>query len=149
MFGCDLVGARGQISAAIADLSPTSPDLTLPEVYRSALAATSTPQFSQPRDLPPWGDIFSEFCIFIRPTNPEEETLFLSRVDEFLRIHCTYGANASPVSMEQQAEILASQHYYCTQQQKNDKTRRVLEKAFGPDWAEYYMKSVLFDVPTT
>ena len=149
MFGCDLVGGRGQISAAIADLSPVRADRILPDAYRRTLQASPQPQFSQPRELPVWGEIFSEFCIFIRPTNPEEETLFLSRVDEFLRIHCTYAANASPVSIEQQAEILASQHYYCTQQQKNDKTRRVLEKAFGPDWAEYYMKSVLFDVPTT
>jgi phycocyanobilin:ferredoxin oxidoreductase len=53
------------------------------------------------------------------------------------------------VSVEQQAEILAGQHYYCTKQQQNDKTRRVLEKAFGADWAEDYMTSVLFDLPTT
>ena len=35
----------------------------------------------------------------------------------------------------------------CTKQQQNDKTRRVLEKAFGEEWAENYMNSVLFDVP--
>ncbi|NER92759.1 MAG: phycocyanobilin:ferredoxin oxidoreductase, partial [Symploca sp. SIO1B1] len=40
------------------------------------------------------------------------------------------------------------QHYYCTKQQQNDKTRRVLEKAFGVEWAERYMTSVLFDLPT-
>ncbi|MBD0265695.1 MAG: phycocyanobilin:ferredoxin oxidoreductase, partial [Tolypothrix sp. Co-bin9] len=56
--------------------------------------------------------------------------------------------NALPVSTEQQADILAGQHYYCTKQQQNDKTRRVLEKAFGVDWAEHYMSSVLFDLPT-
>ncbi|MFN7525639.1 MAG: phycocyanobilin:ferredoxin oxidoreductase, partial [Aphanizomenon sp.] len=28
-----------------------------------------------------------------------------------------------------------------------DKTRRVLEKAFGVDWAENYMATVLFDLP--
>ena len=30
MFGCDLVGGRGQISAAIADLSPVDLERTLP-----------------------------------------------------------------------------------------------------------------------
>jgi phycocyanobilin:ferredoxin oxidoreductase len=139
MFGCDLVGARGQISAAIADLSPTSPDLTLPEVYRSALAATSAPH------LPPWGDIFSEFCLFIRPGSPEEEAQFLARVKSFLEIHCTAAIASQPVSREQQVQILAGQRNYCTKQQQNDKTRRVLEKAFGTDWAERYMTTVLFD----
>jgi phycocyanobilin:ferredoxin oxidoreductase len=148
MFGCDLVGGRGQISAAIADLSPLNRDRTLPDTYRDRLQALPPPQFSQPRDLPEWGDIFSEFCIFIRPGNPEEETQFLSRVEEFLQIHCTNAVNALPVSTEEQADILAGQHYYCTKQQQNDKTRRVLEKAFGVDWAEHYMSSVLFDLPT-
>ena len=148
MFGCDLVGGRGQISAAIADLSPLNRDRILPDTYRDRLQALPPPQFSQPRDLPEWGDIFSEFCIFIRPGNPEEETQFLSRVEEFLQIHCSNAVNALPVSTEEQAEILAGQHYYCTKQQQNDKTRRVLEKAFGVDWAEHYMTSVLFDLPT-
>ncbi len=44
-------------------------------------------------------------------------------------------------------QILAGQHNYCTKQQQNDKTRRVLEKAFGPVWAENYMTTVLFDLP--
>jgi phycocyanobilin:ferredoxin oxidoreductase len=148
MFGCDLVGGRGQISAAIADLSPLNSDRILPDTYRQPLHALPAPQFSQSRDLPAWGDIFSEFCLFIRPASPEEETQFLSRVEGFLQIHCTHAANALPVSEEQQLEILASQDYYCTKQRQNDKTRRVLEKAFGTEWAEYYMNTVLFDLPT-
>jgi phycocyanobilin:ferredoxin oxidoreductase len=148
MFGCDLVGGRGQISAAIADLSPLNSQRILPDSYRHALQALPTPQFSQPRDLPEWGDIFSEFCLFIRPSNLEEETQFLSRAEKFLEIHCTQAANASPVSVEQQAEIVEGQRYYCTKQQQNDKTRRVLEKAFGTEWADHYMTSVLFDLPT-
>ncbi len=148
MFGCDLVGGRGQISAAIADLSPVNSTRILPDAYRQALQALPAPQFSQPRDLPDWGDIFSEFCLFIRPDNVEEEAQFLSRTEAFLQIHCTHAANASPVSVEQQAELVEGQHYYCTKQQQNDKTRRVLEKAFGTDWADHYMTSVLFDLPT-
>ncbi|MBD2741664.1 phycocyanobilin:ferredoxin oxidoreductase [Coleofasciculus sp. FACHB-1120] len=147
MFGCDLVGGRGQISAAIADLSPTS-NLTLPANYTAELQALPALDFSQPRELPDWGDIFSEFCIFIRPSNPEEETQFLSRVEGFLEIHCVNAKAAKPVSAEQQAEILQGQHYYCTKQQQNDKTRRVLEKAFGTEWAENYMTTVLFDLPS-
>lgn len=147
MFGCDLVGGRGQISAAIADLSPLNFARTLTENYSCALKALPI-NFSQPRELPAWGDIFSEFCIFIRPNGNLEEAMFLQRVEQLLAIHCTQAQAAQPVSAAQQQEILASQKYYCTKQQQNDKTRRVLEKAFGKDWAEDYMTTVLFDLPS-
>ncbi|AFZ59839.1 phycocyanobilin:ferredoxin oxidoreductase [Anabaena cylindrica FACHB-243] len=147
MFGCDLVGGRGQISAAIADLSPVSLERILPVAYHSALTELPVIDFSQPRELPEWGAIFSDFCIFIRPGSPEEETLFLSRVQEFLEIHCQNAIASHPVPPEKVAPILAGQHNYCTKQQQNDKTRRVLEKAFGTDWAENYMTTVLFDLP--
>ena len=145
MFGTDLVGGRGQISAAIVDLSSTNPDLTLPENYTNALSGLPAIDFSQPRDLPDWGDIFSEFCLFIRPGNAEEETQFLSRVRDFLTIHCQQASMSQPVDAQRREEILTGQRYYCTKQQKNDKTRRVLEKAFGNEWAERYMTTVLFD----
>jgi phycocyanobilin:ferredoxin oxidoreductase len=83
----------------------------------------------------------------VRPISPEEETMFLSRVKDFLDIHCTQAIASSPVPVEQVTQNLAGQHNYCTKQQQNDKTRRVLEKAFGPAWAEHYMTTVLFDLP--
>ncbi|BAZ31733.1 ferredoxin-dependent bilin reductase [Cylindrospermum sp. NIES-4074] len=147
MFGCDLVGGRGQISAAIADLSPVQLDRSLPEAYAAALAGLPVLNFSQPRELPEWGNIFSDFCIFVRPSSPDEEAIFLSRVQAFLEIHCQNAIASGPVTPEKATHILAGQHNYCTKQQQNDKTRRVLEKAFGPVWAENYMTTVLFDLP--
>ncbi|MBE9128716.1 MULTISPECIES: phycocyanobilin:ferredoxin oxidoreductase [unclassified Coleofasciculus] len=147
MFGCDLVGGRGKISAAIADLSPVNSKRVLSEPYRQSLQALPSLDFKESRDLPEWGDIFSEFCIFIRPATLEEESQFLARVGDILKIHCTQAVNATVASTEEQADIIAGQHYYCTKQQQNDKTRRVLEKAFGVEWADYYMTSVLFDLP--
>ncbi|AFZ29795.1 phycocyanobilin:ferredoxin oxidoreductase [Gloeocapsa sp. PCC 7428] len=144
MFGCDLVGGRGQISAAIADLSPVA-DGNLPDTYSQALAALPAVEFSQPRELPEWGHIFSKFCLFIRPNGEVEEAKFLQQVQNYLEIHVTQAIAAQPVSAAQQAQILAGQRHYCTQQQQNDKTRRVLEKAFGKEWAERYMTTVLFD----
>ncbi|MBR8835434.1 MAG: phycocyanobilin:ferredoxin oxidoreductase [Stigonema ocellatum SAG 48.90 = DSM 106950] len=147
MFGSDLVGGRGQISAAIADLSPVISGQPLPESYTCKLSALKKLNFSQPRELPEWGNIFSEFCIFVRPTSGEEEAMFLLRVQEFLEIHCRTAIASTPVSHEQAMQILAGQRNYCTKQQQNDKTRRVLEKAFGSAWAEHYMTTVLFDMP--
>lgn len=147
MFGCDIVAGRGGISAAIVDLSPTSPEKSLPESYHKSLSALPALQFSQPRILPTWGDIFSEFCLFIRPQTPEEEDLFVARVDDFLAIHCHQALEAQPLPPVEQTLHLEGQYHYCSMQQQNDKTRRVLEKAFGSEWAERYMTLVLFDLP--
>jgi phycocyanobilin:ferredoxin oxidoreductase len=147
MFGCDMVAGKAGVSAAIADISPTSPERTLPLAYQQELANLPPAQFSEIRDLPQWGDIFSEYCLFIRPHNLDEEQEFLSWVASFLKIHCQAAVNSQPVSPQQQALYLDGQRNYCTQQQKNDKTRRVLEKAFGVEWAENYLNSVLFDLP--
>lgn len=146
MFGTDLVGGRGQISAAIVDLSPVSADGSLPTGYLDSLNSLPSVDFSQVRDLPAWGDIFSSFCLFIRPGNSDEEIHFVNRVESFLEIHCQQAISTSPVSGEEHQAVIAGQRNYCTKQQKNDKTRRVLEKAFGVDWANYYMTTVLFDI---
>lgn len=145
MFGTDLVGGRGQISAAIVDLSPVETEL--PVAYQENLKCLPGISFSQQRDLPEWGSIFSEFCLFIRPANPDEEDLFLQRVSDYLRIHCHQARQATPLNSEQATKIFAGQQRYCLQQQQNDKTRRVLEKAFGQAWADRYMTTVLFDLP--
>ncbi len=145
MFGTDIVAGRGQVSAAIADLSPLNADRILPDNYRIPLYQLPVHQFTQPRELPEWADIFSEFCFFVRPTSPEEESWFLDRVTAMLTIHCQQAARSTPVSPTERIEIVAAQNYYCTKQQQNDKTRRVLEKAFGNEWAENYMTTVLFD----
>lgn len=145
MFGTDIVAGRGQISAAIADLSPLNSQRILSDNYRLPLLLLPQHNFSQPRELPDWADIFSEFCFFVRPANPEEEQWFLDRVIAMLTLHCQQAAMATPVGTTERTEIITAQNYYCTKQQQNDKTRRVLEKAFGTEWAEHYMTTVLFD----
>ena len=147
MFGCDIVAGRGGISAAIADLSPTSPNKTLNKGYVEALSALKPANFTEMRELPPWADIFSEYCLFVRPHNLEEEQDFLDIAASYLRIHCQQAVASSPISASEQKLYLAGQKYYCSKQQQNDKTRRVLEKAFGEEWAENYMTTVLFDLP--
>jgi phycocyanobilin:ferredoxin oxidoreductase len=147
MFGTDIVGGRDQISAAVADLSPVSRDRSLPLAYRTALNALPSPDFAQPRALPNWGDIFSEFCLFVRPMDLAEEAMFLDRAEAFLTIHCQQAIAAQPVAEAEQPHIIAGQQYYCEKQQRNDKTRRVLESAFGTEWADRYMTTVLFDLP--
>ena len=148
IFGVDLVGSQDGIGAAIVDLSPVTSDRVLPKSYSKVLANLAKIRFSQPRNLPEWGDIFSEFCLFVRPSNSYEERLFFERVQKYLALHCQTALNESPVSSRvQQEQILSGQRYYCAQQQQNDKTRRVLEKSLGRTWTERYITQMLFDCP--
>lgn len=148
IFGTDLVGRRGGgISAAIVDLSPVAPDRSLPAAYRTPLAQLSPLTFSQPRGLPEWGDIFSEYCLFVRPTGADEETQFLQRVQEFLSLHCQIASTCPPLTAARDIlKVVRGQRNYCTKQQQNDKTRRILEKSFGSEWTERYMSTMLFDM---
>lgn len=41
----------------------------------------------------------------------------------------------------------AAHRRYCDKQLENDKTRRVLEVAFGAEVAAEYMREVMFDCP--
>jgi phycocyanobilin:ferredoxin oxidoreductase len=148
LFGCDIVAGPAGVSAAIADLSPTQKTRQLPQGYQDGLNQLKPPSFEQARELPPWGEIFSEYCLFIRPSNADEETQFVQRVKDFLHVHTQQAIAAQPLTPEEQADHRQGQIHYCQQQQKNDKTRRVLEKAFGEAWAERYMSQVLFDVLT-
>jgi phycocyanobilin:ferredoxin oxidoreductase len=145
MFGTDLVAGRSGISMAITDLSPISGDRRLPSAYSEALEALSDADFKKVRTFPMWGDIFSPHCLFIHPANAEEEQHFIDRAAQYLEIHCQLAVNTPPTP-DRTGEILAAQSYYCTRQQENDKTRRVLEKAFGTAWADRYMSTVLFDM---
>jgi phycocyanobilin:ferredoxin oxidoreductase len=147
IFGTDLVGGRGGvISAAIADLSPANPERSLPKKYQQALSTLPELTFSQPRVLPDWADIFSEFCLFVRPVGIEEENAFLQRVQDFLTVHCQLASTESCLTSDLAiAQTIAGQQYYCAKQQQNDKTRRVLEKSFGTEWADRYMTTMLFD----
>jgi len=146
IFGADLVGGRGGISAAIADLSPVNPERSLPVSYQQTLSALPGLTFSQPRALPDWGDIFSDFCLFVRPMGEQEEDAFLQRVQDFLMVHCQLASVEPALTSDVEiAQTIAGQKYYCTKQQQNDKTRRVLEKSFGAEWAEQYMTTMLFD----
>ena len=148
IFGVDLVGSKEGIGAAIVDLSAMNNQRILSPSYQKALANLPPIKFSQPRDLPQWGDIFSQFCLFVRLTSSQEEKLFLQRVEQMLNVHCKIAHCASPIlAPTQKAEIVSAQRYYCEKQQQNDKTRRVLEKSLGHEWTERYMTTMLFDFP--
>ena len=142
-----MAGPAG-VSAAIVDLSPVTE--ALPLGIESALMDTPCPTFRQVRDLPGWGTIFSPHVCFIRPDGVEEEALFRSRVEDVLAIlrAAVLQAACEPTTAASTIRRYEGQLNYCLQQKRNDKTRRVLEKAFDASWADRYIEELLFDDPS-
>ena len=147
IFGVDLVAVPGTISAAIVDLSPVGN--SLPVFIKNELIKLETPSFKSVRKIPEWGDIFSPYVQFISPRDSLENEYFLNLVDQFLKILITYSESIRPDSLNDPKTIerYSKQVYYCFQQKRNDKTRNVLAKIFGLDWANKYIDKVLFDSP--
>jgi phycocyanobilin:ferredoxin oxidoreductase len=147
VFGADIVAGKGGVSAAIVDLSPVWEQL--PEAVADALASRPRPAFTQVRELPPWGSIFSPHVLFVRPASASEEQAFVEEVTMFLGVLAAAAASTPSQSPEDPATVARwnGQLRYCKQQKQNDKTRRVLEKAFNPAWADRYIENLLFDDP--
>ena len=147
VFGADIVAGRGVVSAAIVDLSPVAG--ALPQAVVQGLEALPQRHFSQERELPPWGTIFSPYVRFVRPADPTEEQQFIAVVDDFLTVLAAASRNAEPQPIDHPDTVRRHQGQlsYCRQQKRNDKTRRVLEKAFNPEWADRYIEELLFDDP--
>jgi phycocyanobilin:ferredoxin oxidoreductase len=147
VFGADVVAGPAGVSAAIVDLSPVLSEL--PAGIAAALAERPRRSYCQQRQLPAWGSIFSPHVRFVRPSSSEEEAAFIDEVGEFLEVltAALQLAEAQPPDHPSTLERWHGQGRYCKQQKQNDKTRRVLEKAFNPAWAERYIEELLFDDP--
>ena len=147
IFGADVVAGPAGISAAIVDLSPVGSEL--PASIASGLLALQRPSFRQERELPGWGTIFSPYVCFIRPDGAEEESAFLDLVAAYLRVlrSAVHGVAAESTDEITTITRFEGQLRYCLQQRRNDKTRRVLEKAFNTSWADRYISELLFDDP--
>lgn len=147
VFGADIVAGPAGVSAAIVDLSPVT--AALPVAVAQPLAARQQRHYSQERELPAWGSIFSPFVRFVRPSTGEEEQQFIAEVGEFLEVLAAAirSGEAQAPDHPSTVERWEGQLRYCRHQKRNDKTRRVLEKAFNPAWADRYIEELLFDDP--
>lgn len=147
VFGADIVAGRGVVSAAIVDLSPVGG--ALPADLTRRLGERPRPPFREVRELPAWGAIFSPHVLFVRPHTAEEEGWFVEEVGAVLELLAEASRNADAQPWDNGATVARwkGQLHYCKQQKQNDKTRRVLEKAFNPEWANTYIETLLFDDP--
>tara|TARA_Y100000589_G_scaffold185823_1_gene175987 strand:+ start:1375 stop:2097 length:723 start_codon:yes stop_codon:yes gene_type:complete len=144
IFGLDLVKTRNIVSAAIVDLSPVSQ--TAIYDIESLVKNVNKDGFSIIRDVPDWGNIFSNYVLFASLVNQIEENCFYNVVDEYLSILINYSKEIKPdFEKEIIRERVIFQRNYCKQQMKNEKTSSVLLKYFNKNWVDTYIKEVLFD----
>ncbi len=144
IFGMDLVKVNEVVSAAIVDLSPSSMNQNIK--YDKLLFNIDKSVFETEREIPGWGDIFSENVFFASLKNENEKNAFCKIVDHYLLILIKLSESASPdYDQEIIEERINYQKNYCIQQMKNEKTSLVLLKYFDKKWVDNYIKKVLFD----
>eukprot|EP00238_Polyblepharides_amylifera_P000463 CAMPEP_0196572774 /NCGR_PEP_ID=MMETSP1081-20130531/2763_1 /TAXON_ID=36882 /ORGANISM="Pyramimonas amylifera, Strain CCMP720" /LENGTH=160 /DNA_ID=CAMNT_0041890205 /DNA_START=418 /DNA_END=900 /DNA_ORIENTATION=+ len=150
MYAVDMVGFRGRISLAIADLCPTTQNLTLPPSIRDKLKdlTASLPESLPRRQAPDWGvPIFSAECCLVGPETEEDIGAFLrfaTRALEILRQEAEVAKKANP---KEETENGEAQTRFCHFQCKNEKTKRILASSMGQEWADRYMTEIMFDLP--
>tara|TARA_B100000900_G_scaffold182908_1_gene155184 strand:- start:131 stop:853 length:723 start_codon:yes stop_codon:yes gene_type:complete len=144
IFGMDLVKINEIVSAAIVDLSPSSKNQNLK--YDKLLSHIDKSIFENIREIPEWGDIFSENVFFASLKNESEKKAFCSIVDHYLFVLIQLSQNSTPDNdREIIEERINFQKNYCLQQMKNEKTSLVLINYFEKKWVDEYIKKVLFD----
>jgi phycocyanobilin:ferredoxin oxidoreductase len=153
LFAADMVSFAGRVSLCIADVAPVTEDLSLSSSYARALAPTfdAARRGLRLRELPDWGrEILGPLCVCVGPkVGPEGEREVEQFLNYLFALHDAYVAlaRAEPISPESTREkTLAAQTRFCDYQLENIKTRRALERAFGVERADRYMRDVLFDV---
>ena len=144
IFGMDLVKINELVSAAIVDLSPSSKNQNIK--YDNLLPKIDKSIFESIREIPAWGDIFSDNVFFASLKNQNEKNAFCKIVDSYLLLLINLSKSASPdCNQEIIKERINYQKRYCVQQMKNEKTSLVLNSYFDKKWVDEYIKKVLFD----
>ena len=143
IYGADIVASEKAVGAAIVDISSIKPDRSLPQQYE-ILNILDT-EFEKDKKMPDWGDVFSEYCVFVSP-NEDEYQKFINTAFTYLNYHCAIAYNTKTIS-ENIKENYEGHKYYCDKQRQNTKTRAVLRSIFGEEFADKYIKEMLFDYP--
>ena len=144
IFGLDLVKVNEVVSAAIVDLSPSSKNQN--KKYDKLLSSIDKSVFESEREIPGWGNIFSDNVFFASLKNEFEKNAFCKVVDHYLLVLIKISQSANPdYDQKNIEERINFQKNYCNQQMKNEKTSLVLLKYFDKKWVDEYIKNVLFD----
>ena len=157
VYAADAVGFGGRLSLCVVDCAPVTSDLSLPETYEDVggrmLEETLKLGVAR-RELPEWGRaILGPLCLCVGPradeTASRDVDAFFDYAYKLHDAHCELAKAPELVLESGSTRALDAQVRFCDRQLENEKTRRALERAFGVDVADRYMREVLFDVTTS
>jgi len=130
IFGFDIIASDTKATGLFFDFSPTVEEW----------GPISNVVWSEPRERPEWGSIFSEHWIACRPTYQEAEIiceLACTRLTHYLgQLGQKTSANVH--------QIVQAQNRYSLQQRQNEHTTRVIKKILGQERGSYFVEQILF-----
>ncbi len=130
IFGFDIIASDSKATGLFFDFSPTVEDY----------GVISSQTWSEPRERPEWGTIFSEHWIACRPTYAEAEVIS--------ELACTLLAkhllSLGTKTTTDVPGVITKQNQYSLNQRKNEHTTRVLMKILGETRGQYFVENILF-----
>ena len=154
ILSMDLVRVRDRVTFAVADPC-CPPGVEMPDAY--ALAVRALRRWTCPRglpgtvtrrdDLPRWAaDIFSDEFLLLRPEGPDGVCAAAHYLAGLAKLHMQWLPRMSAGGGDGDDEAaLAAQAEYGACQRRNERTRRVLVRALGPERADAYLR-YMFDL---
>jgi phycocyanobilin:ferredoxin oxidoreductase len=142
IFGFDMIAGAARVSGIFLDLSPVVlPDRGLR--LRDAVGMAALAGFTERRERPPWGGIFSEDFLAVRPRDLDEvgRAIGLAHValEAALTVRPPDGRTSVP-------EVAAGQDRYLAAQRCNEHTLRMLAGFIGHKPARQFIDDVLFPI---
>lgn len=132
IFGFDIIASDTKATGLFFDLSPT----ILPG------QEFSPRNYSEPRERPEWGSIFSEYWVACRPSFDEAQEISLNAC----RTLTVYLNSLMRETTPQLGEVVRAQNNYSLQQRQNEHTTRVILKILGADRGKHFIENILFPV---
>jgi phycocyanobilin:ferredoxin oxidoreductase len=146
ILALDLVSIRSMPTFAILDACPVTDDLSLPDDYARAFAQACNVHGASPvgrESMPDWGAaIFSDECVMLRG-DALGAVDFVELATSVAAVHYAWSLGLAPSS--DTARIRRNQARFSEHQRRNERTRGVLRAVLGAQWAEEYMRTVMFD----
>lgn len=138
ILGADLVSVSSRSAMFAADLSPVPGFAAAPRLRPSHSLPSS-------RELHGWcARILSPQSLSVRVEGDRREEAFaavLERVDDFCALAMAGESNGSEL------EIAAAQREYARAHIEDDKGLTMLGRIFGDDWAQRFLREVMFPDP--
>lgn len=130
IFGFDIIASDTKATGVFFDFSPT----ILPS------QKISDRVWSESRERPTWGTIFSENWIACRPSFEEAQDICALACDQLTTHLQSLGAQYS----HRLHDIVHAQNEYSRNQRKNEHTTRVILKLLGAERGEHFVNEILF-----